>query len=154
MAVIIHHSQLNPKTGEIFFEKKNFDTHKTFKLILLNKDPFEWTSTILKDTDNRKETFVKSFIEGAGLSYENLLKVSEWFPSYYTSFLMEASNTISLLGFEEFKKELKEELNKIQKDLGKTVDILKEINKDTKIGELSDILFPFTQIGNMLICYN
>lgn len=156
MAAIIYHLKLD-KNGDAYFDKNDKDfceKHRIFNLVLLNKDPFEWVSNILKDTNNKDKDFIKKFIEGAGLNYDNLSKVADWFPAYYTTFLIEASNTISSLGFEEFQKRMKEELNNLQKGLGAAVDNLPVITKDTKIGELSDILNPLTQINNLLICYN
>lgn len=153
MAVIIYHSKIDPETGELTFDRDDFETIKQLSLVLLDKDPFGWATTVLKDTNNRDKDFVTKFVEGAGLSYDNLSKVADWFPAYYTSFLMEASNAISGLGFEEFQKRMKEELDKLQKGLGAAVDKMPKLTKDTKIGELSDILNPLTRINSLLICY-
>lgn len=155
MAAIIYHAKIDPKTGDIYFNKNDcIEQVRVFKLVMLASDPFEWVSTVLKDTDNRNKDFVKKFVDGAGLMYENLEKVAEWFPSYYAAFLMEASNAISLLSFSEFRSRLAAALEEIQKGLGKIADGLPEVDGSTKIGELSDALNPLTSIGTMLICYN
>lgn len=153
MASYIFHSKIDSKTGDLTFDRNDTEAVKQLSLVLLDKDPFSWATTVLKDTDNRDKEFVMKFVEGAGLSYDNLSKVADWFPAYYTSFLMEASNAISSLGFEEFQKRMKEELDKLQKGLGAAVDKMPKLTKDTKIGELSDALSPLTSIDNLLICY-
>lgn len=154
MAAIIYHSKINPETGDFYFDKSDFETKRVFNIILLDKDPFQWVTTVLKDTNNRDKNFIQTFIKNTGLDFNKLSNIANWFPAYYTSFLMEVSNTISCLGFEEFKNNTKAELDKLQKGLGIILDKLPVITKDTKLGELSDMLNPLTNINNMLICYN
>lgn len=83
VAQIIYRTRLD-KNGNLTFDRGDFEVHKMFTVVCLNKDPFKWCDIVRKDTDNLNKDFVKKFLDDNGLSFENMSKVAEWFPFYYT----------------------------------------------------------------------
>lgn len=133
---------------------------KNFSINTLNSNPLTWSNIVRKDTNNLDINFVKPFLKGAGLEIQNLLKIADWFPYYYVTYLMELSNVLNSIGIVSFKGLFKNNLEFFNTSLGieldsKTIDIIpNNIDDNTKIGELSDIFFPFVNLNYPLFLYN
>lgn len=148
-------TKLNSK-GELIIDK--VVSEKQFRILTLTQNPFLWTKEIQKNTDNFNEKFVKNFLKDNGLSFNKLSSVYDWVPYYYTAFLMELANSIKELGIVSFKDLLKDYqfpplFNFKFED--KMLDLIPEtIDKNTKVGVLSDIFNPFTNVDFMMFVFN
>lgn len=126
---------------------------KTLSIIRLNEDPVRWSAILTKDTGMDKD-FVEAFLRDNGLSYSNIAKLAKWFPFYYTTFLMEIANAVKELGISEVKQKIAEDLD----DSGLHIKGLEQIissipdniDKNTKVGVLSDCFNKLTSIDSML----
>lgn len=155
MAQIVYHTKLD-KNGDLTFDRGDFEVHKMFTVVCLNKDPFKWCDIVRKDTDNLNKDFVKKFLDDNGLAFDKLSKLSEWFPFYYTTFLLESANCISLYDYDTLKDNLKLSFDELfgKGKMTAVVDTLPDgIDKDTTVGKLSDELNRLTQIDCMIPTY-
>lgn len=135
--------------GKLVLDK--IEKIRMLELTPLVKDPIKWGEITKLDTANLNKDFVVNFLKQNGLSFQQLKKITNWFPFYYTAFIIEIGNAVNKLGISEFKNQLKFLFMKNKIPDAVIDSIPDDINEDTDVGKLSDIFNPFTNIGYMLI---
>lgn len=148
-------TKLNDK-GDLVLDK--VVSTKTFSILTLTLNPFQWHDFIKKDTNNFDEKFVQKFLKDVGISFSKLRAAYDWVPYYYVTFLMELSNSIKELGIGSFKENLRNYVFPKQLNFkfdDKMLDLIPEtINEKTKIAALSDIFNPFTNVDFMIFTFS
>lgn len=129
---------------------------KVLKIIRLSENPFMFSDKTKIYTNNLDESFIKKFLEDNGLDFKKLKTITDWFPFYYVTYLMELSEAIKTFGIKYIKNEMLkyfQEINILTDSLKRLVNsISNDLNKNTKIGTISDEFNAFTNIDFMMIC--
>lgn len=129
---------------------------KVLKIIRLSENPFLFSDKVKVYTNNLDEKFVKKFISDNGLAFDELKKIRDWFPFYYVTYLMELAEAIKDFGIKYIKKEMLnyfQEINILSDPLKNLVNnISNDLNKNTKIGTISDEFSTFTNIDFIMFC--
>lgn len=129
---------------------------KVLKIIRLSENPFLFSDKIKIYTNNLDEKFVKKFLSENGLDFDKLRTIVDWFPFYYTTFLMEISEAIRVFGIKYIKHEMLkyfEDIKILTEPLKKLVNgVSNDLNKSSKVGTISDEFNTFTNIDFMMIC--
>lgn len=129
---------------------------KVLKIIRLSENPFLFSDKVKLYTNNLDEKFVKKFISDNGLDFDELKKIRDWFPFYYVTYLMELAEAIKDFGIKYIKNEMLnyfQETNILSAPLKNLVNnISNDLNKNTKIGTISDEFSTFTNIDFIMFC--
>lgn len=133
------------KNGNLILEKKQ--KVRNLSVCFLQSNPFGWCELIRKDTAELNKKFVNNFLKDNKINIKNLENIVKWFPFYYTTFLLEVSNSIYNLGTENFKQQLKRIF--LSRNIPDTLvdgipDTLDE-NTDVKI--ISEVFFPYIDLN-------
>lgn len=146
-------TKLDPEGNLI---KAGSEEIKVLKIIRLSENPFLFSDKVKIYTNNLDEKFVKKFLKENGLEFDKLKTITEWFPYYYMTFLMETSEAIRIFGIKYVKNEMLkyfEDIKILSDPLKKLVNsVSNDLNKDSKVGNISDEFNTFTNIDFMMIC--
>lgn len=148
-------TKLDPEGNLI---KAGSEEIKVLKIIRLSENPFLFSDKVKIYSNNLDKEFVKKFLSENGLEFDNLIKITktDWFPYYYVTFLMEIAEAIKVFGIRYIKNEMLkyfEEIKIMSEPLKKLVNsISNDLNKDSKVGIISDEFNTFTNIDYMMIC--
>lgn len=133
------------KNGNLILEKKQ--KVKNLSVCFLQSNPFDWCELIRKDTAELNKKFVNNFLKDNKINIKNLENIVKWFPFYYTTFLLEISNSIYNLGAENFKQQLKNIF--LSRNIPDTlVDRIPDnLDENTDVKIISEVFFPYIDLN-------
>lgn len=133
------------KNGNLILKKKQ--KVKNLSVCFLQSNPFDWCELIRKDTAELNKKFVNNFLKDNKINIKNLENIVKWFPFYYTTFLLEISNSIYNLGAENFKQQLKNIF--LSRNIPDTlVDRIPDnLDENTDVKIISEVFFPYIDLN-------
>lgn len=137
------------KNGDLVLEKKQ--KIKNLSICFLQTNPFEWCDFIRKDTAKMNKKFVNNFLKDNKINIKNIQEIIKWFPFYYTTYLLEISNSIYELGIEAFKQQLKELF--ISRNMPETLinRIPDTLDEKTNVKTISEVFYPYIELNYPII---